>query len=201
MRLRDDSGDAQGSRHRFPTYRPRSPNRMESSIRFGIRRNAGKREELTMRVIGNILWIILGGLAIAISWTLIGLFLCITIIGIPLGVQAFKMAGLTLDTVRQNRAIRWRRWLHAGQYPLGGAGRLVDGTRLSGCRRAQLHHHHRHSVRHPVVQNGQACALAVRRTDLQSVTIVSAVGPVQRIIIVRCTGLFIYNGHFTHRVI
>ena len=96
MRLRDDSGDAQGSRHRFPTYRPRSPNRMESSIRFGIRRNAGKREELTMRVIGNILWIILGGLAIAISWTLIGLFLCITIIGIPLGVQAFKMAGLTL---------------------------------------------------------------------------------------------------------
>ncbi|ABE95510.1 Conserved hypothetical protein [Bifidobacterium breve UCC2003] len=109
--------------------------------------------------------------------------------------------GPYLDTVRQNRAIRWRRWLHAGQYPLGGAGRLVDGTRLSGCRRAQLHHHHRHSVRHPVVQNGQACALAVRRTDLQSVTIVSAVGPVQRIIIVRCTGLFIYNGHFTHRVI
>lgn len=49
-----------------------------------------------MRVIGNILWIILGGLAIAISWTLIGLFLCITIIGIPLGVQSFKMAGLTL---------------------------------------------------------------------------------------------------------
>lgn len=96
MRLRDDSGDAQGSRHRFPTYRPRPPNRMESSIRFGIRRNAGKREELTMRVIGNILWIILGGLAIAISWALIGLFLCITIIGIPLGVQAFKMAGLTL---------------------------------------------------------------------------------------------------------
>mgnify|MGYP000189593564 FL=1 len=96
MRLRDDSGDAQGSRHRFPTYRPCSPNRMESNIRFGIRRNAGKCEELTMRVIGNILWIILGGLAIAISWALIGLFLCITIIGIPLGVQAFKMAGLTL---------------------------------------------------------------------------------------------------------
>ena len=69
---------------------------MESRIRFGIRGNAGKCEELTMRVIGNILWIILGGLAIAISWTLIGLFLCITIIGIPLGVQAFKMAGPTL---------------------------------------------------------------------------------------------------------
>ena len=69
---------------------------MESSIRFGIRRNAGKCEEVTMRVIGNILWIILGGLAIAISWTLIGLFLCITIIGIPFGLQSFKMAKLAL---------------------------------------------------------------------------------------------------------
>lgn len=49
-----------------------------------------------MRVLGNILWIILGGLAIAIGWALVGLILCISIIGIPLGVQAFKMAGLTL---------------------------------------------------------------------------------------------------------
>ena len=49
-----------------------------------------------MRVLGNILWIILGGLAIAIGWALVGLILCISIIGIPLGIQAFKMAGLTL---------------------------------------------------------------------------------------------------------
>lgn len=45
---------------------------------------------------GNILWLVLGGLAIAIGWALVGLLLCITIIGIPLGVQAFKMAELTL---------------------------------------------------------------------------------------------------------
>ena len=37
-----------------------------------------------MRVISNILWIILGGLIIAIGWALIGLVLCVTIIGIPL---------------------------------------------------------------------------------------------------------------------
>ena len=49
-----------------------------------------------MRVLGNILWIILGGLAIAIGWAVVGLILCISIIGIPLGIQAFKMAGLTL---------------------------------------------------------------------------------------------------------
>ena len=49
-----------------------------------------------MRVLGNILWIILGGSAIAIGWAVVGLILCISIIGIPLGIQAFKMAGLTL---------------------------------------------------------------------------------------------------------
>ena len=49
-----------------------------------------------MRVLGNILWIILGGLAIAIEWALVGLILCISIIGIPLGIQAFKMAQLAL---------------------------------------------------------------------------------------------------------
>ena len=49
-----------------------------------------------MRVLGNILWIILGGLAIAIEWALVGLILCISIIGIPLGLQSFKMAKLAL---------------------------------------------------------------------------------------------------------
>ena len=49
-----------------------------------------------MRLLGNILWILLGGLKTAILWFLIGCILCITIIGIPFGTQCFKMAGLTL---------------------------------------------------------------------------------------------------------
>ena len=49
-----------------------------------------------MRVLGNILWIILGGLAIAIGWALVGLILCIYIIGIPFGLKSFKMAKLAL---------------------------------------------------------------------------------------------------------
>lgn len=49
-----------------------------------------------MRLLGNILWLILGGLLLATGWAIIGLVLRITIVGIPLGIQAFKMAGLTL---------------------------------------------------------------------------------------------------------
>ena len=49
-----------------------------------------------MRLIGNICWLLLGGLVIALAWTLVGIVLCLTVVGIPLGVQALKMARLTL---------------------------------------------------------------------------------------------------------
>ena len=49
-----------------------------------------------MSTIANIIWIIFGGLVTAIGWCVAGLVFCITIIGIPLGRQCFKMASLTL---------------------------------------------------------------------------------------------------------
>ncbi|NLZ25338.1 MAG: YccF domain-containing protein [Clostridiales bacterium] len=45
-----------------------------------------------MRVIGNIFWFIFIGLLSAIGWTISGILLCITIIGIPFGKQCFKIA-------------------------------------------------------------------------------------------------------------
>ena len=49
-----------------------------------------------MSTIANIIWIIFGGLVTAIGWCLAGIVFSITIIGIPLGRQCFKMASLTL---------------------------------------------------------------------------------------------------------
>ncbi|GAE90628.1 YccF domain-containing protein [Acetivibrio straminisolvens] len=49
-----------------------------------------------MRFIGNIIWMLFGGIFLALGWMLAGLILCITIIGIPFGVQCFKIAGLVL---------------------------------------------------------------------------------------------------------
>jgi len=46
--------------------------------------------------VGAILWII-PGLLMAIAYVLAGALLCITIIGIPFGVQSIKMAGLALQ--------------------------------------------------------------------------------------------------------
>lgn len=47
-------------------------------------------------LIGNILWLVLAGWWIALSHLILGCLLCITIIGIPLGIGSFKMAGAAL---------------------------------------------------------------------------------------------------------
>lgn len=49
-----------------------------------------------MRTIGNILWLILAGIWLAIGYAIAGLLTCLTIIGIPFGIQAFKLALFSL---------------------------------------------------------------------------------------------------------
>lgn len=48
-----------------------------------------------MNLLGNILWFIFGGFLSGLSWIIAGLFWCITIIGIPIGLQCFKFAELS----------------------------------------------------------------------------------------------------------
>ena len=47
-----------------------------------------------MGILGNILWFIFGGFAAGLLWVIAGIGWCITIIGIPIGLQCFKFAGL-----------------------------------------------------------------------------------------------------------
>ncbi|MGB7594688.1 MAG: YccF domain-containing protein [Erysipelotrichaceae bacterium] len=49
-----------------------------------------------MRILGNILWVVFGGAILAVGWFIAGLVLCITLIGIPFGIQCFKIAALVL---------------------------------------------------------------------------------------------------------
>ena len=44
-----------------------------------------------IRLISNILWFLFGGLLLALLWGIVGLLLCITIIGIPFGIHSFKL--------------------------------------------------------------------------------------------------------------
>lgn len=44
----------------------------------------------------NIIWILVSGIPLAVEAALIGCLFCITIIGIPFGLQCFKIAKLAL---------------------------------------------------------------------------------------------------------
>lgn len=48
-----------------------------------------------MKFLGNLIWFIFGGFVNFIAWSFIGILWCITIIGIPVGVQCFKIARLS----------------------------------------------------------------------------------------------------------
>ena len=65
-----------------------------------------------MNFLGNILWLVLGGLLVSLIYYFVGLLMCISIIGIPFGIQLFKL----------------------GTYALWPFGKeLVDGPNQPGC--------------------------------------------------------------------
>lgn len=49
-----------------------------------------------MNFIGNLIWIIFGGFFAALGYLIGGFLLCCTIIGIPFGIQCFKLASVVL---------------------------------------------------------------------------------------------------------
>ena len=49
-----------------------------------------------MKFIGNIFWLLFGGIIIAIIYFMVGLVICVSIIGIPFGVQLFKLGSYAM---------------------------------------------------------------------------------------------------------
>ena len=119
-----------------------------------------------MRILGNIIWWIFGGLEAAIGYFTGSLALAITIIGIPAAVQTFKLGLLCL-------------------WPFGAEVR--NGESLSGCITIPLniiwiifgglwacltphllwttscHHNYRYSFCKATLQNGRTVTCAIRQ--------------------------------------
>ncbi|KRV50811.1 hypothetical protein AQ490_13690 [Wenjunlia vitaminophila] len=56
-----------------------------------VRRDAG-----AMSAIGNVIWILVAGWWLALSHVVTGIVLCLTIVGIPLGIANFKLIPVSL---------------------------------------------------------------------------------------------------------
>jgi uncharacterized membrane protein YccF (DUF307 family) len=79
-----------------------------------------------MSLFGNFIWLIFGGLVMSASYFILGILYCITIIGIPIGLQLFKLAFLSLspfgrDVVEKDRSMGfWTLFLNIIWLFLGG---------------------------------------------------------------------------------
>ena len=81
-----------------------------------------------MKFLGNIIWLLFGGIITSVEYLISSLILMITIIGIPFGLQTLKLAILAL-------------------WPFGS--RVVDEGNSGGCLRpVAMYHDHRHPFRH-----------------------------------------------------
>ncbi|CAN5457610.1 YccF domain-containing protein [soil metagenome] len=49
-----------------------------------------------MSLLGNLLWLIFGGLVVGLGYIIGGLIICLTIVGIPFGIQSIKLGFATL---------------------------------------------------------------------------------------------------------
>jgi uncharacterized membrane protein YccF (DUF307 family) len=63
---------------------------------FGRDTRVHTRASGCLYILMNVLWLICGGICIAVTHVIFGVLLCITIIGIPFGLQHFKLTALAL---------------------------------------------------------------------------------------------------------
>jgi uncharacterized membrane protein YccF (DUF307 family) len=64
---------------------------------FGRESRVHSRSSGCLYILMNIIWLIFGGIWIALTHAVFGLVLCITIIGIPFGLQHFKLTSLEIS--------------------------------------------------------------------------------------------------------
>jgi uncharacterized membrane protein YccF (DUF307 family) len=64
---------------------------------FGRDTRVHARASGCLYILMNLLWLLCGGVWIALTHAIFGLLLCITIIGIPFGLQHFKLTAVALN--------------------------------------------------------------------------------------------------------
>ena len=64
---------------------------------FGRDTRVHSRASGCLYILMNLLWLLCGGVWIALTHALFGLLLCITIVGIPFGLQHFKLTAVALN--------------------------------------------------------------------------------------------------------
>ena len=103
-----------------------------------------------MKFLGNIIWLLFGGIITSVEYLISSLILMITIIGIPFGLQTLKLAILALWPFG-SRVVdegNWRMLVTYHEHYLDIRRRLLDLPYASRIRPFAMYHDHRHPFRH-----------------------------------------------------
>ena len=116
-----------------------------------------------MRILLNILWFIFGGFISFLEMVAVGMFCCVTLIGIPWGLQCFKIAGLAACPFGKEveYEVGLRRYLR--QHHMDSPFRMGDRTYKSCPGTYTLHHHRWYPVWKTVFQARCSYILSFRR--------------------------------------
>ena len=98
-----------------------------------------------MKFLGNIIWLLFGGIITSVEYLISSLILMITIIGIPFGLQTLKLA--FWQPCRRRGEFR-RMPVTYHECDLDIRRRLLDLPYASGIRPFAMYHDHRHPFRH-----------------------------------------------------
>ena len=117
-----------------------------------------------MKTIGNALWFVLCGVWLGIAYLIAGLLACITIIGIPFGIQSFKLAGYVMwpfgRELVESPGHRFSKGVMNIVWIVIGGLWLAIGHVLFGVR--AVHHDPGHPVRAEELLDGAPGAVPVR---------------------------------------
>ena len=101
-----------------------------------------------MKFLGNIIWLLFGGIITSVEYLISSLILMITIIGIPFGLQTLKLAILALWPFGSRVVDEGRMPVTYHECDLDIRRRLLDLPYASGIRPFAMYHDHRHPFRH-----------------------------------------------------
>ena len=91
--MSDEGASSAASRPQVP---PPPPTHVASTSTTTTSQPGVSAGRATASAVGNIIWLVLAGWWLMILYLIAGLIACLTVIGIPFGIQSFKLAGYAL---------------------------------------------------------------------------------------------------------
>ncbi len=99
-----------------------------------------------MKLLGNLLWFVFGGLWMGLGWSLVGLLWCITIVGIPSGCSASSWQDWHFSRLAKVIVYGGGAPLVADEPAVAAVRRICPCHFRCAARAAVLHHHRRYPL-------------------------------------------------------